>query len=331
MGFLPSGRGLATSLIALALPLLSSCENSSRASAVAEAACDRACIVALTDAYVASLIAGETKHGLLADNARIVENLRRHDRDQKEWQAPIKGEVSFAVHVPDAKRSQAGWMGVVTHGNKPVVLAIRLRFDNKRVVEAEHLFADLADLTKRDLDAIYPELRSEIPARARKGDDELLRIGESYFNALDGNDGSLAPFSDQCKRIENGIRTAGTGATSPTEFDPYRPGVASDCRSQIDSQAFVFIDKIERRRMVGADPETGLVMGFARFRHSMDNLPYKVALEDGSTLEVTKDNLPYEPFDLATAHIFKVSPEGTITTISAVGVLAPYGAPSAWD
>ena len=276
-------------------------------------------------------MSGESRTGLLADNVRLVENLRSQDAGQKGWQVPLKGTVSLAIHVPDAKRSQAGWMGVVTHEDTPVVLAIRLRFDKKRIIEAEHLFANLADLSGEDLGAIYPELQSEIPDRARKSDEELLRIGASYFNALDGNDGSLAPFSDQCKRIENGIRTAGTGATSPTEFDPYRPGVARDCRSQIDSQAFVFIDKIERRRMVGADPATGLVMGFARFRHSMENLPYKVALEDGSTLQVDKDNLPYDPFDLATAHIFKVGPDGTITTIAAVGVLAAYGAPSPWD
>jgi hypothetical protein len=69
----------------------------------------------------------------------------------------------------------------------------------------------------------------------------------------------------------------------------------------------------------------------SQFRHPFDNLPYKVRHIDGSTSERNAENMKYKPFDMPAAHIFKVGPEGQIHEIEAVGVMAPYNAPSGWE
>ena len=107
--------------------------------------------------------------------------------------------------------------------------------------------------------------------------------------------------------------------------------IAHDCKGQIDSGSFIYIDRIENRRMIAADPVTGLAMGVSQFRHPFTNLPYQVKHLDGSTSERNAQNMAYKPFDMPAAHIFKIGPEGQIHEIEAVGVMAPYNAPSGWE
>ena len=41
--------------------------------------------------------------------------------------------------------------------------------------------------------------------------------------------------------------------------------------------------------------------------------------------------MPYKPFDMPAAHIFKIGPEATVHEIEAVGVVAPHNSPSGWE
>ena len=72
--------------------------------------------------------------------------------------------------------------------------------------------------------------------------------------------------------------------------------VARDCRQQLSSNTFQYIDRIDNRRVFAADPATGLVMGLSHFRHPMTNLPYRVTNIDGTTSERNKANMPFAPF-----------------------------------
>ncbi len=170
-----------------------------------------------------------------------------------------------------------------------------------------------------------------IPAAQRLPHDRLIAIGRTYYDALDDNDGSKMPFAADCQRRENGATTAGEGAGSPPIKDPNPSPIAHDCKGQMDSGTFIYIDRIENRRMVAADPVTGLVMGLSHFRHPFTNLPYQVKHIDGTTSERNAQNMPYKPFDMPAAHIFKIGPEGTVHEIEAVGFIAPYNSPTGWE
>lgn len=80
-----------------------------------------------------------------------------------------------------------------------------------------------------------------------------MRTGLSYYDALDDNDGSLMPFADDCQRHENGMVTAGPEAGPGPNADPDRAPIARLCAPQLDRQTFVYIDRIENRRLIAAD------------------------------------------------------------------------------
>lgn len=294
-------------------------------------ACDRDCILEITDAYVAALAANDPSAAPLADNIAFVENVTRLQPGEGLWATATGGATDFAISVPDPDLQSAAWLGVMEREGQTAMVGIRLQLDGREITEAEHLVITVREDLLSGVQTVRPGLLREIPAGQRLPHDELIRIGASYYDALDDNDGSLAPFADDCQRIENGMITAGEGVGPGPNADPDRAPVARDCARQLDSQAFVYIDRIENRRMIAADPVTGLSVGLSHFRHPMDNLPYLVTHTDGSTSERNAENMPYDPFDMPAMHIFKIGPEGQIHEIEALGVSAPYNSPTGWE
>jgi len=77
---------------------------------------------------------------------------------------------------------------------------------------------------------------------------------------------------------------------------------------------------------------TGLGMGFSHLRHPMNNLPYKIVHVDGSTSERNKANMPFAPFDMPAAHIFKIGADGLVHEIEAAGIVVrPNNQPTGWE
>ncbi len=293
--------------------------------------CDRDCILGITDQYLSAIANKDPSAAPLADNIAFVENLKKLKPGEGLWASATGGPTNFAIYVPDQKLQQAGWMGVVEQNGEPVLLALRLKIEGGRITEAEHLVTPPAQGNMEHLRKVRAGLLATIPEAQRLPHDDLMKIGASYYDALDDNDGSKTPFAADCQRVENGMITAGEGAKGPPDADPDAPRAARDCKAQLDSQSFVYIDRIEDRRMVAADPVTGLVMGLSHFRHPMDNLPYTVTNSDGSTTERNKQNMPYAPFDMPAAHVFKIGPDKAVHEIEAVGVNLPYNSPTGWE
>jgi hypothetical protein len=214
------------------------------------------------------------------------------------------------------------------------MLAIRLKFDPMgKVVEAEHLITGVREAQMAQLQTPRPGIFTEIPEADRKPHDELIAIGLTYYDALDDNNGELTPFAPDCERHENGMITAsGKPSTGPAiPGTAPTPSVARDCRQQLNSNTFQYIDRIENRRVFAADPVTGLVMGLSHFRHSMEKFPYEVTNIDGSKSVRTRESMNLAPFDLPAAHIFKIGPDGLMHEIEAMGFTAPYNAPTGWE
>lgn len=300
------------------------------AQAKAPAYCDRACLIKLTDQYVAALAAHDPKKVPLAANIAFVENLKRLQPGEGLWKSATALSSTFQIHVPDPVVQEAAWMGVLQQDGKPVLVALRIHVDDGKITEAEHLIAGVNERSLANLLTPRPGLVTEIPAAQRLTHGQLMRIGNTYYDALDDNDGSKMPFAADCQRRENGITTAGANSAGPPNADPNVPPVASDCKAQMDSNSFEYIKYINNRRMIAADPVTGLAIGFSQFRHPFDNLPYAVKHINGMYTYRNAENMPYKPFDMPAAHIFKIGPEGQVHEIEAVGFSAPYKSPSGW-
>jgi hypothetical protein len=293
--------------------------------------CDRDCLLKLTDSYVASLAKHSAEGVPLSNEVRIVENVKPIKAGEGLWKDVTAGPTAFQVHVPDPVNETAGWLGMVQRDGKPTMVAIRLKLDiDGKIAEAEHLYSVVNGPMLKNVETLRPGLASEVPQANRKSHDELIKIGKSYYDALDDNDGSKMPFADDCERHENGMITAGPNA-GPGPNGPSPHPIAHDCKGQLDSGVFTYIDHIDNRRVFAADPVTGLVMGLSHFHHPMDFKSYPVKAQDGTTVEYTRDKqMKFAPFDLPAAHIFKVGADGKVHEIEAMGFLAPLNSPTGW-
>ncbi len=312
-------------------------------------ACDRECLIGVADRYMAAIVAHDPSAAPLAGDVRIVENAMRIAPGEGLWETAMQAPDGFVIHVPDEEAQSVGYMAAMTYRagpptppghpiddraawraaqpqtEQPVLLAIRLQLNEAgEIAEAEHMLAVLGDLPDT-LSAPRTGLLAEIPEGQRLPRGELKRIGATYYDALQDDDGALSPFAADCARHENGMVTAGGSYAGAA---PSGPHVARDCADQLSSGQFQYIQLIEHRRMFAADPVTGLAIGFSHFRHPMDNLPYPVTNTDGST---RMQDFDLDPFDALGAHIYKIGPEGEIHEIEAIGIAIPYQSPTGWE
>ena len=327
-------RSRATSALAV-LFTVSISTVAGNAVAQGRAACDRACLINLGKSYVAAVAAHNPSAVPLAADVAFVENVTRMKPGEGLWTSATAAPKDFAVYVPDVDQQQVGFLGVMERkgqsANEPVMVAMRVKLSAGKIVEAEHIVAAVMANNLARLQTPRAGLLSEVPAPSRKSHAELAKIGLSYYDALDDNDGTLMPFADDCQRHENGMITAGPEAGAGPNADPNRAPVAKLCGPQLSSKTFTYIDRIENRRLIAADPVTGLAMGFSHFRHPMTNLPYQVFHTDGSTSERNSENFKFNPFDMPAAHIFKIGADGKVHEIEAVGFTAPLDSPTGWE
>jgi len=299
-----------------------------------DGACDRACLIRLTDSYVASF-AKHSAAGLpLAPNVAVVENVKRERVGEGLWKDVTGGPTSFQVHVPDPINQTAGWLGMVERAGKPTMVAIRLKLRGGRIVEAEHLYAAVQGPSLNNVKTLRPGIVGEVPPAGRLPHDQLIKIGASYYDALDNSDGNAMPFAADCERHENGMITAGPTAGGPPGGQPQAHPTPHDCKGQIASGAFTYIKTIGNRRVFAADPVTGLVMGLSHFHHPMDFTSYPVKAADGTIVQQRRDEGMFKnlkPFDLPAAHIFKVGADHKVHEIEAMGFTAPLNSPSGWE
>jgi hypothetical protein len=188
----------------------------------------------------------------------------------------------------------------------------------------EHLLArNLGERNLPNLQTPRPVFLATVSARERATREEMLRIGASYYDALDDNDGSASPFADDCVRRENGMQTTGNPPPATPGFGTMG---AMGCAAQLSTGTMAYIDTIDNRRVEIADVETGLVFGLSHFRHSMNQKFVVIKGVPG----VEKVDVNFNAFDLPAAHIYKIS-GGKLHEIEAMGFQAPYQSKTGWE
>jgi hypothetical protein len=149
----------------------------------------------------------------------------------------------------------------------------------------------------------------------------LIKISNLYFDAIEQSSGTVAPFDDNCNRLENGMRTAGP----PLNGAAKGKGATQLCADGINSGTFEVITAIQPRRVLVVDEEKGLTFGVYMFQHKGVT---QITMKDG-----TVRNAPYfvgEPVTMPMAEIFKIV-NGNIREVEAIGVRIPYGMGSGWE
>jgi len=162
---------------------------------------------------------------------------------------------------------------------------------------------------------------------------DLVGIGLSYYDALTGEDGTLAPFAPTCERHENGMITATGATTAPksqmnpgVKLDPAMSKLPRDCTGQLSTGTFAYITEVKPRRLVVADIQKGIAVGFSMFYHAGELKTMKIKGVPG----VTEIPAFADKFNLPAIHFFKIR-KGKIYEIEAVGTMMPYGLSSNWE
>ncbi len=292
------------------------------------ATCDRACLDKTVDTYIAAMVAHDPSQVAFAKDVKFVENTVPMKPGEGLWKTASQAPATFKIYVPDPVAEQVGFLCVMKEhgkdGDKPIQLGLRLKLENGKITEAEHLIArNLMENSLKNLQTPRPGLLTTVPPAERTLRDKMLKIGESYYTALVTADSNDAPFAGDCVRRENGMQTTGN---PPSKTPGMGTTGAMGCEAQLKTHTFDYITRIEPRRVWIADPETGLTFGLSQFRQPMEQKFVKIVGVPG----LEKIDLNIAPFDLPAAHIFKIY-GGKIHEIEAMGFTMPYNSKTGWE
>src|SRR5690606_519638 len=177
---------------------------------------------------------------------------------------------------------QVAFFGLITAWEQPALAAVRLKVSGGRITEAEHLFTrSLREIALPNLQSPRPGLLEDVPPEERTSRATMLRAVNAYFDAIERDDGGLAPFAPECARRENGVQTTSNppSGESGSSSAPPVPGPIGQvlervsmlgCAAHIDSQILSHITRVHPRRMAVVDEQKGLVVAFTTFEQRGD-------------------------------------------------------------
>jgi hypothetical protein len=197
-------------------------------SALAQSACDRACLGGMLDRYLEAVVAHDPGKAPLVIGFRQTENAVNVPQGKGVWQGVTAlGKVQRRYFDPVA--GQAGYFGTVMEGGETAIVTLRLRVEDRKLTEAEWYIARAndpgmngprqpgrppANLHNPEYLELHPPRMSAVPAAQRVDRATLSRIVDSYFDAITSHDGSIALTHKGCGRAENGSPAPG-GAFLP--------------------------------------------------------------------------------------------------------------------
>jgi len=226
----------------------------------------------------------------------------------------VSREHGEALVLSDPDRAAAALFMVVFQLDTPSFLAVRLKVEGGKIVEAEHILS-----TRRNVStppepfgeandfARDPEMLAEVPAGEKMPRDAMIRLADAYFQTLENNNGELRGgirFSPGCVRHENGLKRG--GVEQDFLLGPYRAN-----------------DRVRDRDFVLVDEDRSIVMarGFIDHKGVVDEF----VLTDGTPSR----SIFREPHTWALLELFKIR-AGAIVAVEAVFYGAPYYQRSPW-
>ncbi|MDR0310107.1 MAG: hypothetical protein LBJ21_00830 [Acidobacteriota bacterium] len=295
--------------------------------------CDRACLIEIMDGYMNAIFKRDP--GVvpaLAIDARMTENTGVMDVGEGMlWRSKVE-PTSFKIYVADPVAGQVAQQARLKIGGQDALVAVRLKIDRGKIHEIEHLYSrDVNAAAIPLLTTPRTILTTDIPTAERGTRDILLRAANSYFDALEGDNGAIGAFGDDCIRHENGYQTVnnpppgGRMMPAPMVPDPNTEQGQEQlrfsmltCKQQIDSKTFAYMKRIRPRRALIIDEQKGLVATFPLFVH------------DGTRRGAKPDDPPGMLQNLVTMETFSIR-GGLIRHVEAFPfVTLPYGLGDGW-
>ena len=294
------------------------------AGAADPAACDRACLHAVMDEYLAALVAHQPGRLHATADVKFTENTNRMKLGDGLWQT-IGALGTFKLYIEDPHSQQVAFYGTVKENGLTALLGVRLKERAGQVSEAETFVVRQASGIHGGFDnltTVAPEWQESVPESERASPEELRHAANQYFNGIEQGNGKIVPFAEDTLRIENGVQTAPTPAT------PTRPAMSAG--AQLDTHLFDYIHEITNRRFLLTDPERGLVYAVVMFQHPGNIKPQVNAVAASSSAAAPRTiSLSAYPNTTEIIETFQVR-HGKIRRIFAYVSLLPYRQSPGW-
>jgi hypothetical protein len=293
---------------------------------VAAPTCDRECLSGLANTYLAALGQHDPSAAPLASHIRFTENTAVLKAGEGLWIGASSDPVDFKIPVIDEAAGQIGLFAVLKENGRPVILIVRLKATPRgRITEVEQFVQrDLHDANAPGLVTPRPELLADVSQSERSSRQAMIDIANRYFNAIEHDDGDLAPFADDCDRHESGVPFTNVRPRSDAPT-PMEMIMALGCRAQISSNVLAHINAVWPRGPMIVDQEKGLVMALPVFIHRGDE---QIVLIKGVP-GLTKMDTPTSPGDTHGGEVLKIR-AGQIHQVEVAGVRLPHGLPTGW-
>jgi hypothetical protein len=315
-------------------------------SAQAVQTCDRQCLVNLMQDYLAALIKHDPKAVPFANEVKFTENTANIPVGYGLWVTASGGPMEFQIYAADPIAQQVACLVMMKeNSNQDVLLGARLRLQRGKIAEAEHhVVREGLQGAMPNLQKPRPGLIEDLAPEDRTPRAEMIDIGLSYYDALTGEDGTLAPFAKECERRENGgTSVGGKPRPKPSSAEPKFPPPGSidpemaklrralalapnTCEEQISAGVWAYITEIRNRRLLVVDEQKGLAVGFSNFYHDSKLKAMKLngipGVESVPSYQGT--------FNMPAMHFFKIK-KGKIYDIEATGLVLPYGTKTGWE
>lgn len=239
--------------------------------------CDRACLTAFMDNYLEAQEAHSTAGLPLAKSVKITENgavIRPGEGVFRTAGAP-----TYRLDIADPETGGVASQLVVREGDAKAFQFIRLRIENKQIVEVETIVGRKGESGPMFVPDFATKPRTEFMLSIREAERmsrlELMAVADAYWRALETNgrpDYHPVPMLPGLIRIENGLPTSsGSGAHGGSTGGP--EGIpASSAPEQFNAGRFANRTIYDRRFPV-VDVERGVILSIAR-----------MGIEDGQQL-----------------------------------------------
>jgi hypothetical protein len=144
---------------------------------------------------------------------------------------------------------QVGFMGVIEENGKPTILAARLKVADGKISEIDHLVIHGDQPLNPNMARPRPGLVQPLEPSERLPRQQMLKIANSYYDAIVQDDGTVAPFADECQRRENGGTSANDQEQTPEEAaqDDFSVFRKMKCGEQLSTGVMSYITDINRR------------------------------------------------------------------------------------
>ncbi len=296
--------------------------------------CDRACLEKVSDDVAHAMVSKDIASLPLSRDVKYTEGGQPLKVGDGFW-ATASGLGDYVHYFADPDVGEVVAMRTMREGSGPNadnLMALRVRVQVGRITEIETTFykkgsgpawndAGIDDLNKAK--GPPPVWLQPIAPGRRLTRQELIEDANFYFEGLQRNDGhGYYPFTPTCNRIENGVST--TNNTEVQKGQPFQP-FSFSCKEQFSSGYYGVVTEIVNRRYLVADPERGVVVAFATFKHA-GTVPV-VHLTNGTDYNMSFFS---KPSSIQIVEAFRITPEGLIDLVEAVGGSAAYGLDPHW-